>query len=137
MKPLTLMKFKIIVLVTMLTCTSVRCFSQSEVMSWQCDSVTNLINNDRFAFSCFFKIYNDKIEWIQKGGEETFAFNIVSSQGALLADSVSTIEYNIEQESSTGKLRIERMESSKVKVILNLTENNPNGAYYRFHVYNP
>lgn len=137
MKPLTFMKFKIALLVVMLTCTSMRCFCQPEVVSWQCDSVTNLINNDRFALNCLFKIYNDRVEWIQKGGEEIFAFNIVSSQGVLLADSPSTIEYTIEQENNPGKLRIERMESSAVMLILNLTENNPNGAYYRFHVHNP
>lgn len=109
------------------------CLGQTGSTTFQTESIKNLRSAEEHPYVCTFKIYdNDRVDWIQ--GDVTYDFPITSTDGDLEGQGASLATFNITKEGKSGKVVIEREESGKMWLTLDLREGNQMGAYYKFEV---
>lgn len=109
--------------------------SQSEVITWQSQSIKNLRNGEEAAYVCLFRIYtNDRIEWIQGEGQNISSYQITSTEGILPEEGIGKVTYNINKEGYFGKLTIERTRENNIVLILDMSSISSTSAYYTFFV---
>ena len=93
---------------------------QSTAVTWRSESINDLRSNEKFPFSCEFKIYDDRIEWVQSASSESFPRT--STDGILPASGPGVITYNVDREGIPGKITVERTEAGDVILTLDLRE---------------
>lgn len=122
-------------LIAILLLISTGTFSQPGVIIWQSKNIKSLRNGDKATYVCSFRIYpDDKIEWIQSGGEFTSSFQISSTEGILTDKGIGQVIYHINKEGYNGTITIERSESGEVMLTLDLSAISSLSAYYQFLV---
>lgn len=131
-KPMKTGKTSLIALLLLISATA---FSQAEVITWQSQNIKNLRNGEDTAYVCSFRIYpNEKIEWIQGGGELDSDFQISSTEGALPTKGNGQVIYHITKEGYDGTITIKRTKPNEVILTLDLSTISSLSAYYQFTV---
>jgi hypothetical protein len=118
--------------VFLLSLTALLSRGQDSAITWHAGSIRDLRSNEESPISCEFRIYTNRIEWIQSNSSESFSRS--STDGQFPQQGVATITYNVVREGIPGKITIERTEAGEVTLTLDLREGTQLGAYYSFKV---
>jgi hypothetical protein len=105
---------------------------QDTTITWQSDEAENLKTADHFTFHSGFRYDGQKIEWIQKAGALVHTFMIQSLDDASTENESIRI-YTVTYEGKSGKITI-RKSSSQHFIVVDLTENDPDGISFKFTV---
>lgn len=109
------------------------CLGQAVATTFQTERIRDLRSAKEHPYVCTFKIHgNDRVDWIQ--GDVTYDFPITSTDGDLKGEGATLATFNITKEGKSGKVVVEREESGKMWLTLDLREGNQMGAYYKFEV---
>jgi hypothetical protein len=129
------MKTLKLILTAFLFFISIPTFSQTEAITWQSKIIKNLRDSEETTYICSFRIYpNDKVQWIQGGGDLDTEFKLVSTDGKLPDKGIGQVVYHITKEGYDGTITIQRTESKEIILTLDLSTISSLSAYYQFSV---
>jgi len=95
------------------------------------DRVKNLVNGDDISFDVDIRITRQqKIEWIQKGGQLNHTYSILAVNGSWVdVSQPGSITYTVMYQDKRGEVRVVR-DATGVFIICD-TRNGTEGSYYK------